>query len=76
MVRPFALVLSIESHSSNKILRNNTQQSTYIIISAECREMLAGGWGAGGRSGIHYGWDGSTNPPYSTINYLLEVAGI
>jgi len=34
MVRPFALVLSIESHSSNKILRNNTQQSTYIIINA------------------------------------------
>ena len=33
MVRPFALVLSIESHSSNKILRNNTQQSTYIIIN-------------------------------------------
>jgi len=32
-VRPFALVLSIESHSSNKILRNNTQQSTYIIIN-------------------------------------------
>ena len=34
MVRPFALILSIESHSSNKILRNNTQQSAYIIISA------------------------------------------
>ena len=28
-VRLFAMVLSIESHSSNKLLGNNTQQSTY-----------------------------------------------
>jgi hypothetical protein len=38
MVRPFALVLvlsiEIESHSSNKILGNNKQQSTYIMIIA------------------------------------------
>jgi hypothetical protein len=33
-MRLFSLVLSIESHSSNKILRNNTQQSNYIIISS------------------------------------------
>jgi len=38
--------------------------------------MLAGGWGARGRSGIHYGSGGSRTPPYSTINYLLEAAGI
>jgi hypothetical protein len=28
------MVLSIESHSSNKLSINSTQQSTYIIISA------------------------------------------
>jgi hypothetical protein len=32
--------------------------------------MLAGGWGAGERSGIHYGWGGSSTP--LPINYLLE----
>ncbi len=39
-------------------------------------QMLAGGWGAWGRSGRHYGWGGSSTPTYSTINYLLEAAGI
>ena len=38
--------------------------------------MLAGGWWAGGRSGIHYGWGESTTIPYSTNNYLLDAAGI
>jgi hypothetical protein len=32
--------------------------------------MLTGGWGAGERSGIHYGWGGSSTP--LPINYLLE----
>jgi hypothetical protein len=36
-------------------------------------QMLAGWWGAGGRSGRHYGKGGSSTPPYSTINYLLEA---
>jgi len=36
-------------------------------------QMLAGWWGAGGRSGRHYGRGGSSTPPYSTINYLLEA---
>jgi hypothetical protein len=26
-------------------------------------QMLAGGWGAWGRSGRHYGWGGSSIPP-------------
>jgi hypothetical protein len=39
--------------------------------------MLAGGWWAGGRSGIHYGWGGgSTTIPYPTITYLLKAAGL
>jgi hypothetical protein len=67
MVRPFALVLSIESHSSNKILRNNKQQSTYLYHN-KCRDMLAGGWWAGGRTGIHYGWGGGSTTSYSTNN--------
>ena len=36
--------------------------------------MLADGWGAGGRSEIHYGWGGFCTTP--NIIYLLEVAGI
>jgi hypothetical protein len=51
MVRLFALVLSIERHSSNKILRNNKQQSTYIIISA-------GPAGGGPGEGVEYIIDG------------------
>ena len=32
--------------------------------------------GGRGGSGRHYGWVGNSTPPYSTINYLLKVAGI
>jgi hypothetical protein len=38
--------------------------------------MLAVGWWAGGRSGIHYGRGGHCTIPYPTNNYLLEAAGI
>ena len=38
--------------------------------------MLAGGWWAGGRSGIHYGWGGGSTTSYSTNNYSLKAAGI
>ena len=32
--------------------------------------------GGPGRGWNTFSWGGSTNPPYSTINYLLERAGI
>jgi hypothetical protein len=35
--------------------------------------MLAGGWWAGGRSGIHYGWGGLYHTQQSPI---IEAAGL
>ena len=38
--------------------------------------MLAGGWWAGGRSGIHYGWGGGSTIPLPNNHLLLNAAGL
>ena len=41
------------------------------VIADVSRQVRGRGW-----SGRHYGSGGSSTPTYSTINYLLEAAGI
>ena len=44
-------------------LEEGDNHTTINLHQNKCREMLAGGWGAGGRSGIHYGWGGFCTIP-------------
>ena len=56
-------------------LEEGDNHTTINLHQNKCREMLAGRGGQGEEWNT-FSWGGSTNPPYSAINYLLERAGI